>query len=156
MKTRIALAFASVALMSIPALAQTSNVPPTRESPSQTTPSATQTQLKPGQWLATKLVGLDVYNSQKDKIGDIDQMIVNKDGAIDSVVVAAGGFLGMGQHDVAVPFKDIRWSERTISNTSGTANPPSTANDETHRGYPDHAVLDMTKDQLKRLPQVNY
>jgi|SRR5579862_268117 len=159
MKTHIALAFAGAALISLPVLAQTTNVPSARGTPAQTSnPSASQTQLKPGEWQATKIVGLDVYNAHNDKIGDIKQLIIDKEGTVRSVLVAAGGFLGMDEHDVAIPFKDLRWSDRAVSatNTSGSPNPPTAANDEAHRGYPDHAILDMSKDQLKRLPDVRY
>ena len=157
MKSRFALALAGAALISLPAMAQTSNVPNAHPAttPTTTTSTTEAMKLKPGEWRATKLTGIDVYNSSKEKIGAIKELIVDKSGSIASVVVGAGGFLGMGEHDVAVPFTDVKWSDEPVAptNTSGTAGKPA---DETNRAYPDHAVIDMTKDQLKALPEIQY
>ena len=158
MKSQFALALAGAALISLPAMAQTSNVPNPRPATPATTSTTNTTDaetLKPGEWRATKLAGVDVYNSNKEKIGAIKELILDKSGTIKSAVVGAGGFLGMGEHDVAVPFTDVKWSDEPIAptNTSGTAGKPA---DETNRGYPDHATLDMTKDQLKALPEMQY
>ena len=65
------------------------------------------TQEQPGQWRASKLEGLDVYNSNNEKIGDISELLVDNSGKIQAVVIGVGGFLGMGEHDVAVPFEQM-------------------------------------------------
>ena len=57
---------------------------------------------KEGQWRSSKLIGVNVYNDNNDKIGDIQELIVDKSGKIDEVVLGVGGFLGMGEHYVAV------------------------------------------------------
>ena len=164
MKSRIALALAGVALMAVSA-------------------SAATYEMKPGEWRASKLTGVNVYNPNNDKIGDIKELIIGKNGSTEAVVVAAGGFLGMGEHDVAVPFNQVKWSDEprdhattTSNRTAATADrnaatmpnqsaavtnhdattTADNANREAYRGYPDHAVLDMTKDQLKALPEVSY
>ncbi|HVH80107.1 MAG TPA: PRC-barrel domain-containing protein [Stellaceae bacterium] len=168
MKTRFALALASAALLSLPAMAQTAPAPGARTTAPESSSVNTQTQLKPGEWRASKLIGLSVYNSQNDNIGSIKELIVDQQGSLDSAVIGAGGVVGMGERDVAVPFKDLKWSNQTTSasnsgssttNTSGTSGTPNrtASNDDNgRRGYPDHAVLDMTKDQLKQLPEINY
>jgi sporulation protein YlmC with PRC-barrel domain len=55
-----------------------------------------------GQWRSSKLIGVNVYNDNNDKIGEIEELIVDKSGKVDNVVIGVGGFLGMGEHYVAV------------------------------------------------------
>jgi hypothetical protein len=141
-----------------------------------TSPStaAVQTQQQAGQWRASKFVGLDVYNASNEKIGDINELIMGDDGQIDLVVIGVGGFLGMGEHDVALKWDQIKFVNEpvrstTTSNTrpaTGTAARPGTTTGtaatapvnaaNANKDYPDHAVVDMTKDQLKALPQFKY
>jgi PRC-barrel domain len=54
------------------------------------------TQEAAGQWRGSKLIGLNVYNDDNEKIGGITELIVDKSGKLDAVVVGAGGFLGLG------------------------------------------------------------
>jgi sporulation protein YlmC with PRC-barrel domain len=192
MKTRFALALAGAALIALPAAAQTTAKPDTTTK-AEANKAAPMYEMKPGQWRATKLTGVNVYNNNNKKIGDVNELIVGRDGKVEAVVIGVGGFLGMGEHLAAVPFDKVKWVDtprdqnvgtRTTTTTtttgSGTSiNPatppsPSTAdrstttdrpattaaatrsNDNAYRGYPDHAELDMTKDQLKALPEVKY
>lgn len=74
----------------------------------------------PNAWRASKLVGVNVYNENNDKIGDINEVMVDKDGKVDAVVIGVGGFLGIGEHNVAVPFDSLRWSDRSVSATRAT------------------------------------
>jgi hypothetical protein len=116
-----------------------------------------------GLWQGSKLVGLNVYNDQNQKIGSIVQLMVDKEGKIDTVVIGVGGFLGMGERDVAVKFSELKWSNEAVPSTTSGSNPPpattgagttSTKNGPTT--YPDHAVYAATKDQLKAMPQFDY
>ena len=82
-------------------------------------------QEQPGQWRASKLEGLNVYNTNDEKIGDISELIVDTNGKIQAVVIGVGGFLGLGERDVAVPFDQIKFvteprASASASNT-GTA-----------------------------------
>ena len=170
LKNYVAIALLGSALFVAPALAQTNQS--SGSSGAATASSATWlTQLKSDQWRASKLKGLNVYNNDNEKIGDISELIMDKSGKIDAVVIGVGGFLGIGQHDVAVPFAQIKFVDeplpsRTSSNApaGGTANRPmgttgagSTAQPaRTDHSYPDHAVLNMSKDQLKAAPEFKY
>jgi sporulation protein YlmC with PRC-barrel domain len=188
----LAMALLGTALIAMPALAQT------QPSGSSASPSAGSspmssgnwmTQEQPGQWRASKLEGLDVYNNN-EKIGDISELLVDQSGKIQAVVIGVGGFLGMGEHDVAVPFDQIKLMTEpragaTAANTTttgtagmnsaGTAGPAgttagttttapattgstssTTSSNTMARSAPDHALLDMTKDQLKAAPEFKY
>ena len=127
-----------------------------------------------GEWQASKLIHLNVYNGQNEKIGDIKELMLTKEGKIDVVAIGVGGFLGMGEHDVAVKFGELKWVDQPVaSKTSSNENRPATGaattgagntapahttttNASEKRNYPDHAVLNVTKEQLKGMPQFNY
>jgi sporulation protein YlmC with PRC-barrel domain len=160
------LAAAAAALMPSAALAQTAQ-PSTTVTATTTTVSTTNwmTQETAGQWRASKMVGLNVYNSNNEKIGDISELIVDRSGKLEAVVIGAGGFLGMDQRDVAVPFSQINWvfqpmpssrvnNNSTIPTTTGAATTP--IRNDSPLSYPDHAVLNMTKDQLKAAPAFKF
>jgi sporulation protein YlmC with PRC-barrel domain len=62
-------------------------------------------------WRASKLIGATVYNDKDERIGKIEDMIVSPDGKVSVAVIDVGGFLGIGQHRVAIPadrFTDIK------------------------------------------------
>lgn len=128
-----------------------------------------------GQWRASKLVGLNVYNDSNEKIGDVDDVVLGKGGKIDAVVLAVGGFLGVGEHYVRVPFDKLKWVGEPARTSSGaTAQGPTVAvnnagaaTGEVNRfnhpdraanqnWAPDHAVFNASKDQLKAMPQFKY
>jgi sporulation protein YlmC with PRC-barrel domain len=119
----------------------------------------TQTASDKGQWQASKLIHMNVYNAQNEKIGDIKELMLDKNGKINIVAIGVGGFLGMGERDVAIKFDRLKWSNEPVKSTSSgatttTGSAQSQANRD--RNYPDHAVLDATKDQLKAMPQFDY
>ncbi len=129
-------------------------------------------------WRASKLAGVDVYNQANEKIGDINDVILDKSGKVTNVILGVGGFLGMGEHYVAVSYDKLKWVNEpagtSASNTSapatkvdsnaktasdGTARTTTTGSStarSTNAWYPDHVVLNATKDQLKAMPQFSY
>jgi len=129
-----------------------------------------------GEWRASKVVGLSVYNNTDQNVGSINDLLTDKSGAIKTVVIGVGGFLGMGEHLVAVPFDKIKFVEEPVapppaasnlpntrppsSTTTGAANstntPPATTASAKPDWYPDHAVFNATKDELKAMPQFSY
>ena len=119
------------------------------------------------QWRASKLVGVTVMGADQKKIGKIEDVLVDHDGNAQTIVISVGGFLGIGSKDVAVPFKTMKW--RTEGRTVAAAAPgapatgtaPATvktdpAATEANQGYPDVAMLDMTKDQLQKAPDFQF
>ena len=123
------------------------------------------------QWRAPKLIGVAVYGSDDKQIGKIDDLLLDKNGSAQTIVVGVGGFLGFGKKDVAVPFSAMQWRTEArkvpatdqptpMTSTSGQQSPPMKETDpsatEASQGYPDMAMLDMTKDQLKSAPDFHY
>jgi hypothetical protein len=241
LKKHMAACLVASAFITMPVLAQTST------SPGATSPGATQpatsssgggsagsgaassggaghfiTEQQSNQWRASRLIGIDVYGADNQKIGDVNEVLVDRQGNADAVVVGVGGFLGIGEKNVALPFNAFDWqmddSRRTASaggsgsggggsgtgagsgagagRTSttaadattagaagaGTAGPGTTAttgagtgaagspastastgttggssaSGSTQRGYPDHAVLRMSKADLENAPTFRY
>lgn len=194
------LAWAAVGatLVAAPVLAQTN--PPAANPPAATPPAASQpatatppagsanwmTQMQPGMWRASKLEGLDVYNNNDEKIGDIRELLVDSSGNIKAVIIGVGGFLGIGEHDVAVPLDQVKFMNEARASRTAAANPGATttappastnppanpaannpgaanttgsvttASNDADRGAPDHAVVNMNKDQLKAAPEFKY
>ena len=54
------------------------------------------------QWLASRLIGLDVYDSANENIGKIRDLVIDRSGAIQALVVGIGGFFRIGAKDIAV------------------------------------------------------
>ena len=60
-------------------------------------------------WSASKtILGHTVYNDQSEKVGKIDDIIITPRNNVSYVIVGAGGFVGLGRHDVAIPVSQIR------------------------------------------------
>src|SRR5690606_36198091 len=66
-------------------------------------------------YLASNLMGETVYNGTGDdaeKIGEGTDLVIKQDGQVEALVVGVGGFLGIGQKDVALEFAVAEWAER--------------------------------------------
>jgi sporulation protein YlmC with PRC-barrel domain len=50
----------------------------------------------------------DVYDPADNKIGDIKDVLVDREGKVTGLIIGVGGFLGAGEKDVAVPFNAVR------------------------------------------------
>src|SRR5215204_2862930 len=101
MRTKI-LAALLASVMVAPALAQ--DRPATRTDTVRTT-TTSQGSL----WRASKLVGLDVYNDQNEKLGDISEILMDKSGKVEGVIIGVGGFLGLGQNDIKVEMSKLKF-----------------------------------------------
>ena len=166
---------AGSALLASVAFAQTptSLQRPTRRPP--TAPAATSdTSSLKGNWRTSKLVGLNVYNDNNESVGSINDLLTDKSGDIKAVVIGVGGFLGVGEHLVAVPLDKVKFVNEPIAYT-GAASAPAHAAAQGLRArrrrvlrrprlprakknpwYPDHAMFSATKDQLKAMPEFKY
>ena len=138
-----------IAALALPvgAFAQTTAAPSSAAAPHATVPAATSPAAAPhaaapaaapataqasrhmrdDQIRASKLIGASVYDPNDQKIGAVDELVLNPDGKFADVVIGVGGFLGAGEKRVAVPMADLK------------------------RGKNDHFVLAATKDSLKQM-----
>lgn len=114
----------AMALVAIPALAQTTSpspspspTPPANAPGSAGSPGSTVTTVdktakmhSSDNYRASALIGTNVLNSANEAIGDINDLIVAKDGKVDRVIVGVGGFLGIGEKNVALPFNELSFA----------------------------------------------
>ena len=172
----ISAAVAASALLASVAFAQT----PTATSDRNNMAASETSSSFQGNWRASKVVGLSVYNDNNQSIGSINDLLTDKSGNIKAAVIGVGGFLGVGEHLVVIPFDKIKFVNEPVSYTSASGNantmpsntmPSSTTTtgsasttgaastataSKPNPWYPDHAVYNATKDELKAMPEFKY
>lgn len=131
-----------------------------------------------GNWRASKVVGLRVYNDNSENVGSINDLIMDKSGNLKAAVISVGGFLGVGSRLVAIPFEKVKFSSEPVAYTGASNAPnagsrptpsttttgsaandkgsPSASTSKPNPWYPDHAVLNASKDDLKKMPEFKY
>jgi sporulation protein YlmC with PRC-barrel domain len=82
---------------------------------------------------ARKLIGRNVKNPNNDTVGEIKSVYITPDGKVDSVMVGVGGFLGVGEREVRLAWKDLQVMDNG-----------------------EKVVVNMTKDQLKAMAPYKY
>ena len=84
-------------------------------------------------WSATKqILGKPVYNDKNEKVGDVDDLIIAPDSSVSYAIIGVGGFLGLGERQVAVPVNRFKNTEGRI------------------------VLPDATKDALQAMPSFQY
>ena len=147
MKTLLIASAAAMTLLGAQAIAETTVTPPMTPETNTTTapkaPSASVTATTPGSinyysnsdgaWRASKLIGAKVVNTAGEAVGDINEIVLDSAGKATAAVIGVGGFLGMGEHEVAVNFDSLK----VARDANGRAT----------------VTLNVTKDSLKAAPQ---
>ena len=119
---------------------------PTTMAPANTTQTATQPapkdgpsfiQVQSGDMLTSNVVGLDIYNSQNNDIGKVQDVAFDASKRVTGYILSVGGFLGMGTHYVAV-------------------NPDALMVNYDAQNKVWKATMNATKDQLKSAPEFKY
>ncbi|QTL03792.1 PRC-barrel domain-containing protein [Aquabacter sp. L1I39] len=83
------------------------------------------------QWLASNLIGTKVRGTGDESVGEVNDVLLDRNGNVVGAVIGVGGFLGMGEKDVAVPFTALQM----VRNSDG-----------------DRLILNKSKDELKNAP----
>lgn len=179
MMKSIVAGLAGTALLTTVAFAQSPTATGDKAAPSATAPttstSTTASTTASGQWRTSKMDGLKVYNEANENIGTINDLLMDKNGDIKIAVIGVGGFLGLGEHLVAVPYEKLKFVNEPVAYTgaggntgakpagtttgaaTGTDRPAATATtSSTSKWYPDHAVFNANKDELKKMPEFKY
>ena len=113
MKTYIAAVCLLGTALSAPAFAQETSPsasPPMSTSSASSAGAQFLTQMDANEWRGSKLVGVDIYGSDNSKIGDINEVIVDRNGQAKAIVIGVGGFLGIGEKNVAIPWDKVQWN----------------------------------------------
>ena len=167
-------ALAGSALLASAAFAQTPSATTTDSAGTAPAAVSNMSSLQ-GNWRASKLAGLSVYNDKNESVGSINDLLTDKSGNIKAVVIGVGGFLGVGEHLVAGPFDKVKFVTEPVaytgvangapgtgttkmnpSTTTGSATTAPAAASKPNPWYPDHALFNATKDELKAMPEFTY
>ena len=129
------------------------------------------TQQRPSEWTAQALIGRDVLNKKGEELGEVNNVIINESGSVVAVTIGVGGFLGLGEKDVGVPFDDLEFeaaaATKEADDSGKSTDEARTAQDQTthspsygtalerfEREHDDtQVVLDATRSQLKNAPE---
>jgi sporulation protein YlmC with PRC-barrel domain len=84
-----------------------------------------------GRLLASDIYKANVYDPSENKIGDVTDLIIDSNAKVTAAIVSVGGFIGVGQKDVMIPFDDLKIAARNGK---------------------EWLTLNRTKDELKMLP----
>ncbi len=125
---KIALIAASLAVLASPALAQTTGTAPAE---------AKFSTVAKDEMFSSKLKGLNVYNQKDEKVGEITDLAIGKGEQIQAMILSVGGFLGVGEHYVAVSPASVRVSYNKDKDTWS-------------------AKMNTTKEALKAAPEFKY
>ena len=147
MTKRTLTAAALAVVLAAPAFAQSTTAP---TSPAATSPAASQSSMPSSSssttagsfmqsqqatdWRGSKLIGATVYGSDNSSIGEINDLVLASDGKVNGVVIGVGGFLGVGEKNVAVPFEKLHVTRKADSAAI------------------DKITVSFTKDELKNAP----
>ncbi|QRM28247.1 PRC-barrel domain-containing protein [Microvirga sp. VF16] len=127
------------------------------------------TKMDANQIMASDLIGTRVVSANNESIGDINDVILDRNGQVMAAVVGVGGFLGIGEKDVAVPFKSLEFmsaqqaqaldSSKNVNTTGSTATTTAPGSSNTaantsssNPNEPERVVLRMTKAELQAAP----
>jgi len=84
-------------------------------------------------WSAKRqIMGQTVYNDKDESVGKVEDIIIAPDKAVSYAIVGAGGFLGLGKHDVAIPVNQFKVKDGRL------------------------VLAGATKDTLKAMPEFEY
>jgi len=87
--------------------------------------------------LASSIIGKPAVNSQDETIGDVNDLVTDRSGKIVAALIGVGGFLGIGEKDVAVRFEDLNLNRDENDNVKVTLN----ISKETLAQAPDYKLL---------------
>jgi sporulation protein YlmC with PRC-barrel domain len=124
---------ATLALLATPAFAETAPSPIAVAQAAAPTPGNAPAAQRAAETDTQRLIGRRVRNAQDETVGDINSVIISQDGSVSAVIVGVGGFLGIGEREVA-----IRWQDLRVTNNG------------------EDVRVNMTKEQVRALPEYHF
>lgn len=150
MMIRLASATAISVLLSTAAMAQSPNAPMTQPAPKAPMAQSAPSQMGPSTRFMTRMPanGTTVTNYYKqnvndptdNKVGDVRDLIIDEDGRIIAAIVGVGGFLGIDEKNVAIPFDALKLSPESFGGKIVTQ----------------ALTVNTAKDELKSAPGFKY
>jgi hypothetical protein len=105
------------------------------------------------QWVFSKFKGTDVIGPDNAHVGDVNDMLFDKNGKILGMIIGVGGFLGIGEKNVAIDMSAFEVVPASTGSTTGAGGAPAMRSDD-----PTEVKLKVTwtKEQLKNAPDFQY
>jgi hypothetical protein len=105
------------------------------------------------QWVFSKFKGTDVLGPDNAQVGDVNDFLFDKNGKLLALIIGVGGFLGIGEKNVAIDMSAFEVVPASIGSTTGAGGAPAMRADD-----PTNVKLKVTwtKDQLKNAPDFEY
>jgi sporulation protein YlmC with PRC-barrel domain len=108
------------------ALAQTTTTTPTdpaaRTAPAARPANVAPTQEVKGAWNVKDFFQTNVYNMAGEKIGDVNDIVVDESGKVTAIVIGVGGFLGIGEKEVSMKTDEVKRMVHSNGKTYFTVN----------------------------------
>ena len=126
-----------------PAATQTTPATPNAMAPAENTQAAAGsylTQQSPDQVSANTYIGQSVYNGSNQSIGKVNDLIMQKQGGIVAAVIGVGGFLGIGEKNVAVPINSVTVAQNS---QDGSVKLTTTETADSLKAAPEFKTLEM-------------
>jgi hypothetical protein len=90
-----------------------------------------------GDMSAKKLIGTNIKNGQNETIGEVEDLLVGKDGKVEGVIVSVGGFLGLGERRVA-----LTWDKLELMRDGNSLRAQASYDKETLKSMPEYTQRD--------------
>jgi hypothetical protein len=105
------------------------------------------------QWVFSKFKGTDVLGPDNAQVGNVNDLLFDKNGKILGLIVGVGGFLGIGEKSVAIDMSAFQAAPADTGSTAGAGGAAMSGNND-----PTAVKLKVswTKDQLKNAPDFQY
>jgi sporulation protein YlmC with PRC-barrel domain len=138
LRTAFTISAATLLMLVVPATAQQAQTPAqqTQKAPQggvRTAERMSFYQVREADLRASDLIGLNVYNTNNESIGEIEDLIIDDGDNVRAIVLDVGGFLGIGERRVAVT--------------------PASIVVEKRGGELDRAIINATKESLQNAPE---
>jgi hypothetical protein len=98
---------------------------------------------------ANTYIGQSVYNGKNESIGSVNDLIMKKDGGLVAAIIGVGGFLGIGEKNVAVPMDKITVAQNT---QDGTVKLTTSETVESLKAAPEFKTLKMLAAEKAPVP----
>jgi sporulation protein YlmC with PRC-barrel domain len=99
-------------LVAMVALGLMTSVAAAQNRPATNSDNAPRSAVPADQFTITNYYKQDVYDHADNKVGTIDDVLIDKQGKVAALIIGVGGFLGIGEKDVAEPFSKVQMTKK--------------------------------------------
>ena len=151
-KLMISAAISAVMISGAMAQASPPASPPAKADAAPISDAKFLTAQNPDHWVFSKFKGTDVLGPDNLQVGDVNDILFDRNGKIIGMIVGVGGFLGIGEKAVAIDMSAFQVVPASTGTSTSAVGAASTDADPTNVKL----KVSWTKDQLKNAPDFQY